>query len=276
MRRPKPKVLNPVHPNAGIRAKYRRRILALVDEMTHSYQFWIEQAYARTPPAIAQDAGYSAKTKAKIKLSSKELEQALKKLAKRWQDRFAEAAPKLAGWFATAVDKRSHLALMHILRKGGWTVNLKITPALRDVIHASVIENVSLIRSIPEQFHTQIEGMVMRSVIAGRDLAPLTQDLQRHFKVTRRRAELIARDQNNKATAAITRARYLDIGVEEAIWLHSHGGNKPRPTHLANTGKRFNVAEGWYDPDPRVRRHIHPGELINCRCVCKPVVKGFS
>lgn len=271
----KPITLRPVHPNAGIRAKYRRRLLALVDEMTQSYLFWIERAYERAPPAIAQDAPYGSKTKAKVKLSSKELERELKKLAKRWQDRFADAAPRLAGWFSKAIDKRSHDALMHILRKGGFTVNLKVTASLRDVIHASVVENVSLIRSIPEQFHTQIEGMVMRSVIAGRDLAPLTRDLQKHFGVTRRRAELIARDQNNKATAMITRARYLDIGFEEAIWLHSAGGRKPRPTHVANSGKRFNMREGW--PDPALGgKLIWPGTEINCRCVAKPLIKGFS
>jgi len=69
---------------------------------------------------------------------------------------------------------------------------------------------------------------------------------------------------------------FRSLGIEQAVWLHSGGGKRKRPTHVANSGKRFNVAEGWFDPDPKVRRHIHPGELINCRCVCRPVVKGFT
>jgi len=264
-KRPKSKVLRPVHPNAGLQAWYRRRLLALVDEMHDSYLYWLKAAYAANPPAIAQD-----------ELPSAALQRALKRLVKRWRKNFATAADELAVYFMTKIEKRSRATLMKILRDGGWTVELNITPALRDVIRASVIENVALIKSIPEQFHTQVEGLVMRSVTAGRDLAPLTKALQKQFGVTRRRAELIARDQNNKATAAITRARYVDLGLTEAIWLHSGGGKQKRPTHVANSGKRFDVVKGWFDPDPKVRRFIHPGELINCRCVCRPVVKGFS
>lgn len=265
MRRRKPKSLRPIHPNAGIRAAYQKKLLALVDEMIASYRYWIEAAYKKNPPAIAQD-----------ETPSKELERALRRLAKRWNKNFDEASKELAKYFATRVEARSRTALRKILKDGGWTVKFTMTPGMRDVLNATVEENVALIKSIPQHFHTQVQGLVMRSVVAGRDLAPLTRELQKQFGVTRRRAVLIASDQNNKATASLTRARYIDLGIEEAVWLHSHGGKEPRPTHLKNNGKKFNVAEGWYDPDPRVKRHIQPGELINCRCVCKPVVKGFS
>jgi hypothetical protein len=57
--------------------------------------------------------------------------------------------------------------------------------------------------------------------------------------------------------------------------LHSGGGKEPRRTHVKNSGKKFNVAQGWFDPDKTVRKYIQPGELINCRCVSRPV-KGFS
>lgn len=264
------KILKPIHPNAGIHAAYRKKLRALVDDMLVSYKHWILASYRRNPPAIAQDA-----------LPSRELEREVRNLGKRWKSKFNAAAPELAKYFATKVEKRSRATLMKILKDGGWTVQpsfFRNSEAARDVLGATIAENVSLIKSIPEHFHTQIEGLVMRSVTTGRDLAQLTRDLQKQFGVTRRRAEFIARDQNNKATAAITRVRYMDMGIQEAIWIHSLGGKEPRKTHLA-AGKRkqrFNVAEGWYDPDPKVKRHIQPGELNNCRCVCRPVVKGFS
>lgn len=265
MKRPKPQTLRPVHPNAGIGAAYRKKLIALVDEMAISYAHWIRAAYRAHPPAIAQD-----------EVPSKELERALRKLSKQWQKNFDGSAEALAAYFATKIENRSRRTLTKILKDGGWTVRFKVTAALRDVMTATIAENVSLIKSIPTQFHTQVEGLVMRSVTAGRDLAPLVKGLQKQFGVTRRRAELIARDQNNKATAAVTRARYIDMGIEEAIWLHSGGGKRKRPTHVTQSGKKYNVAEGWFDPDPKVRRFIHPGELINCRCVPRPVVKGFS
>jgi SPP1 gp7 family putative phage head morphogenesis protein len=261
----KPLVLRPIHPSAGIRAAYRGKLLKLVDEMIDSYLYWVRAAYRKTPPRMAMDD-----------VPARELEKALAALAKRWERNFDTASKELAQYFATKVENRSRRTLMSILKKGGFTVEFKMSAALRDVMTATVAENVSLIKSIPQQFHSQVSVMVMQSVTAGRDLAPLTRQLQKQFGVTRRRAELIARDQNSKATAQITRARYVDMGIKKAIWLHSGGGKTKRPTHVKNSGKQYDIAKGWFDPDPKVKRFIQPGELINCRCVPRPVVQGFS
>jgi len=258
------RTLAPVHPNAGLRQAYQRKLLALVEAMSRSYVWWICACYRQNEPVLAQDSPAS------------ELDKTIKGLGRYWSKRFNAIAPELAEWFAQDVDKRSSAALRSTLRKGGISVRFKVTKAMRDVLDASVAESVGLIRSIPQQYHTEVEGLVMRSVKAGRKLDVLTRELQQRYGVTRRRAALIARDQNNKTTAALTRARYEDLGIEKAVWLHSTAGKEPRPTHVKNSGKVYAVSEGWFDPDPRVRKRIWPGELINCRCVAKPVVKGFS
>jgi uncharacterized protein with gpF-like domain len=118
--------------------------------------------------------------------------------------------------------------------------------------------------------------MVMRSVQTGRDLGRLAKDLQKQFGVTKRRAALIARDQNNKATASMTRVRQVQLGITEAIWVHSGAGKHPRPTHVkaGRDSVRYDVSKGWFDPD--AKQWIWPGILVNCRCVSKPVIKGFS
>lgn len=268
------KVLSAVHANAGIRAAYQKRLRALVAEMAVSYHHWILAAYRRVPPKMAQDASYGAKQKARTGLASREMERELKKLGARWEREFDDAAHRMAGWFAKSTMARTDGALRSILRKGGFSVEFQMTAAMRDVLNATVAENVSLIKSIPAQFHTQVEGMVMRSVTAGRDLSELTKGLRERFGVTRSRAEFIALDQNNKATAALRRARETEMGIEEGVWLHSHAGKKKRPTHVKQNGKRFSIREGWYDP--AVKRHIMPGELPRCRCTWKVVVKGFS
>jgi SPP1 gp7 family putative phage head morphogenesis protein len=258
----KPRTIAAVQPNAGIRAAYRKKLLRLVDEMIVSYEHWLLASYRRNPPAMAQDA-----------TPSKELERALKQLARRWEKNFTEMAWKMGGWFAQSIEKRSRAALMTMMKKAGWTVRFTMTPQMRDVSSAIVTENVGLIKSIPQQFHTQIEGMVMRSVARGRDLGTLRKDLQKTFHTTRKRAELIARDQNNKATNQLARVRQLEMGITQAVWMHSAAGKTPRPTHVANNGKVFDLSTGWYDPAEK--KHILPGELINCRCVSRPIVKGF-
>jgi uncharacterized protein with gpF-like domain len=155
------------------------------------------------------------------------------------------------------------------------TVPFEMTPAMRDIFNATVGENVGLIKSIQSEYHTQVQGAVMRSVAAGRDLGMLTDELTERYGITRRRAAGIALDQNNKATSDMVRVRQANLDVM-AMWLHSHAGKVPRPTHLANSGKLYDPKVGWHDPDPKVNKRIWPGMLIKCRCVSRTVIKGFS
>jgi SPP1 gp7 family putative phage head morphogenesis protein len=259
------RVLRPVHANAGIGAAYRQAIENLVEEMTASYAHFLKAQYKRNPPAMALDA-----------TPAKELQRELSLLGKRWEKRFNEAAPKLARWFATRASRRSEASLKAILKEAGISVEFQMSKPMKDAFEATVFENVSLIKSVGEQYHRQIEGTVMRSVTAGRDLSILAKDLEHTYGVTKKRAALISRDQNNKATAVMTRARQEEVGITKAVWLHSHGGKTPRKTHWANNGKPYDPAKGWFDPDPKVRKYIWPGTEINCRCVSRSVVKGFS
>lgn len=253
MSRRNEKLLRPVFPNAGIERAYRRKMQALVHEMARSYHYWLCACWRKKAPVMAQDASPAI-----------DLEKTLRKLFRYWDRRFRAAAPKLAAYFSLAAHKRSDAVLRKILRDSGISVQFRMTRGMQDILSATLAENVGLIRSIPEQYHTQVQGLVMRSVQTGRDLHQLTRDLKQRYDITQARAELIARDQNNKATSAMNRARQAELGITEAVWLHSHGGKKPRKTHIANHGKRYSTAEGWYDPDPKVRKRIWPGELINC------------
>jgi uncharacterized protein with gpF-like domain len=259
------KLLRPVRPNSGLEAAYRRKLDGLIKEMSDSAEYWLTASYRANPPELAADG-----------TPADALRRSIKGLAARWFKRFDAAAPKLAAWFAQATEKRSSSALKKILKDGGFTVEFQMTPAMRDVLDATVNANVAMIKSIPAQYLTEVETMVMRSVQTGRDLGSLTKELEARFSVTRRRAALIAKTQNNMATASMTRARNLEIGLTEAIWVHSHGGREPRPSHVkAGAEKvRYDIAKGWYDP--AIGEFIQPGALIGCRCVGRPVVKGFS
>ena len=116
----------------------------------------------------------------------------------------------------------------------------------------------------------------MRSVAAGHDIGFVASEIQSRYHLAKKRAAFIARDQSSKITGQLTRARQIEAGITKAKWLHSHAGKAPRPTHVAMHGQEYDVAEGMYDPDKRVRRNVYPGELINCRCVSRSVVKGFT
>lgn len=261
---PNDKVLRPVHPSAGLTVAYRKKLDGLIEEMVKSVSFWLEASYKANEP-LAQD-----------ELPASALKAAIRKLTARWQKRFNEAAPKLADYYAIAIEKRSSAALRNILKEAGISVEFRMTPAMQDIFRATVQANVELIKSIPAQYLTQVQGSVMRSVQTGRDLGTLAKELEEHYGVTKRRAAFIARSQNNLATASMTRARQVELGIAEAIWMHSGGGKHPRPTHLAagRDKTKYDTSKGWFDP--AVGKNIFPGELPNCRCVSRAVVRGFS
>ncbi len=260
----KEKTIPPVRANPTLEYRYRKALLSLIEEMGRSVSYWIVAQYRETPPEFAEDAS-----------SANALQGEMDELKGRWNKRFEEEAERLADRFVKSVLRRSDFALKSNLKKTGFTVKFKMTKAQRDILNASVHENVSLIKSIPAKYLGDVEGLVMRSVQTGRDLGSLSTKLEKTFKVTKKRAALIARDQNNKATGAMNRARQSELGIKQAIWVHSHAGKTPRPSHL-KAGKnktRYDIDKGWFDPDEG--EYILPGELINCRCSSKSIIPDF-
>ena len=253
------KVARAVHANMGVRQRYQRRLLTLIREMTDSAEYWLSAQRKAAPPVLASDA-----------TPSEAMQKELRKLAKRWKKRFDEMAPQVAESFVKNQFRGTSLAMRQALRDAGWSVEFTLTPAMRDAFEASLAENVGLIKSIPEQYLQEVEGIVMRNYSAGRDLKSMAAEIRSRYHVVANRAVLIARDQSNKANAVVQRARQQDLGITEAIWMHSHAGKTPRPTHVAMNGKRYEVAKGMWDS--AVKKWIFPGEEINCRCVGRSVL----
>lgn len=266
MKRPIRRLGAPIHPNAGNAAVYRKRLDALIDEMHRSLVWWLCARWREKPPVLATDESPAAG-----------LRRTMTTLSKRWESRFDEAAEKLAEHFAKRAAERATGKLEEILDQAGMTVQFKTTAAIRDALSATVGENVGLIRSIASEHLSAVEGLVMRSISTGRDLNSLAKELEARYRLTKQRAALISRDQNNKATATIARVRQQEAGITQARWLHSGGGRHPRPEHVAFSAGR--LGGPLYDPAKGAYlegKWTWPGVEINCRCVSRPVVEGFA
>ena len=151
------------------------------------------------------------------------------------------------------------------------TVSMQITPEVQTVLDSLYETQVGLIKSIPEQYLTQVQTLVQQSVTNGRDVGFLKEELKKRYGITGRRAKVIARDQNAKASNAISRERCKSAGITHGIWVHRAGGSKTyRQSHLKMNGEKFELAAGCYDPHEG--REVHPGELINCKCDFRPVI----
>jgi SPP1 gp7 family putative phage head morphogenesis protein len=255
---PTPVLLAAVRPNAGIEAWYRRVLDNHIHKMQRSVAYWIISQYD------AASLGLDA-------LPASQLQRELGRLTSQWETAFTRLARWLPKKFAERVQKYSDNALDSRLPQG-IRVRFTMSQAMRDAYQAVINEQVGLIKSIPRRHIDEIQGLVMRSVSRGRDLHFLTRQLTKRYGVTKRRAELIARDQNNKATSVMQAARQRELGITSGVWQHSHAGKHPRISHIHADGKEFELAKGMFIDG----EWIMPGELINCRCTWRPVIQGFK
>ena len=161
-------------------------------------------------------------------------------------------------------DKR----FMQELRKAGFTVNFQLSPNIEDILEASVKENVGLIKSIGVDYLERVQQQVWSGVASGYDLGQIAKDLSKAYGISDRRAKNIARDQGAKAHAVIERERRKEAGITQAVWLHSHAGKVPRPSHVKANGKVFDIEKGLYLDGVWTL----PGVQINCRCGSASIV----
>lgn len=264
----KPQPLRAVRPNMGVRFRYQRQMISLIDEMNTSILYWLEAQYKKTPPALAQDAKPTP---------SKAMQKRFREIARQWKKRFNDAAPKIAEAYLQGSFKATDSAMRAALAEAGISVKFKMTAAMRDAFNASLDENVGLIRSIPERYLQQVEGIVARNYATGRDLSSMVKELKSLYPKAANRAVLIARDQSNKANSVVENARRLQLGITEAIWMHSGGGKHPRPNHVKASGTVYDVRKGCPIKNEKgTLEYIMPGQKINCRCVSRSVLPGVA
>lgn len=140
----------------------------------------------------------------------------------------------------------------------------KRIPAIRDQF---VGENVSLIKSIPTQVLSEVEGVVGRAFTSATPHDVLVKQINERFSVGESRARLIARDQIGKLYGQTNAYRQQDLGITSFIWRTS-GDERVRDEHAALEGLEFNYPEGA--PGEGI-----PGEPFQCRCSAEPVFKDL-
>lgn len=130
-----------------------------------------------------------------------------------------------------------------------------------------VKENVNLISTIPEDTLDKMQDIVYDGYVNGRTTTQMVKDIQRVYGVSKRHANLIARDQTAKLNGQIQQYQQQDAGIEEYIWCTT-GDGRVRSSHRALNGMKFR----WdTPPENSDGRACHPGEDYQCRCIGRPV-----
>ena len=228
--------------------------------MHKSLLWWIEAQYKAG--GFAMDAGET---------DAERLQREMERLREQWTQHFESLGERLAKMFAKKVMGYADYNAKTAFQAVGVTVSMNLTDAMRQAYQGVIGEQVGLIRSIAEQHLGNVQRLVMESVQRRRDLHYLSVELRKRYGITKRRAALIARDQNNKATATLQSARQLEMGITHGIWRHSHAGKEPRPSHVQADGERFDLRKGMFLDG----KWTLPGHEINCRCFYSPVLPAY-
>jgi SPP1 gp7 family putative phage head morphogenesis protein len=132
-----------------------------------------------------------------------------------------------------------------------------------------VHENTRLIRSLPRDLVDQIEATVIRALRQGSTVRQLEREFRDKLALTKRRAQLIARDQVSKYSGELTRHNQTSAGIEKYRWETSRD-ERVRAEHRQLDGQVFS----WDKPPVSARNggRYHPRQGFNCRCDAIPVI----
>ena len=265
--------------NAALQEKYVKALERLVKHMTIQTHKEIiklfkgeisEDFFKQQEELAAMDASLSSQ--ARILMNA---------LTRTFSQLFNSRASTLAQKMVEATSRTSVSTVHRSLEQltGGLSLKTSIVRAgQEEVATALIAENVSLIKSIPQEYFKNVTGSVMRSITSGRGLADLVPDIQKYEGQTYRRAKNLALDQTRKAYNSINNQKLTELGVKQFEWGHSGGGLHPRESHIKISGMIFSFDPIELEKEqaavgvPESDRGL-PGYPINCKCILKPIIK---
>lgn len=264
---------NVLRSNISVENRYAVALMRLADAMTAQVARDVLALY-RTDTArqrYATDANLGSQ--ARILLN---------KLENQFFKTFNANAKHIADRMVRGADKQSKATLHSSLQRlsGGLSLSTgAITADMRDMLTATVAENVGLIKTIPQEYFGQVRGAVMRSItepdtdgLAGvvRKVEGLLNERARQI---RNKARNLALDQTRKTYNNFNKGRMEAVGIEEFEWVHSGGGQRPRELHQQRLNGNIYSFNDLPVIDERTGERGIPGQAINCRCTMRPVLR---
>lgn len=164
--------------------------------------------------------------------------------------------------FAEQIDRHGLRQVKRAIKKQYDELYGRAEPWRDDALAAWEAENLRLIKSIPENYVSDLQGTVTRAINEGESATDLAAIIKGTYDKPKKRAELIAKDQVGKLHSQLAKERLESIGVKEYKW-RGILDSRERPEHIAREGKVFK----WSQPPP----DGHPGQPIHCRCYPEPI-----
>lgn len=156
-----------------------------------------------------------------------------------------------------------------------------LTAPLGDAYRDLMEQQVSLIKSIPEQAAQRVHDLALEArAETGRGYAYIASELLRTTDLNQARANLIARTETARAASVLTQVRAVFVGGTSYIW-RSVGDARVRNVDGDPVGSHRllnGTVQLWAKPPVAMKNGTtgHPGTVPNCRCWSDPIIPGFG
>jgi len=159
---------------------------------------------------------------------------------------------------------------------------------LEDFVSMQINKNVSLVKSIPDDFFKQIEAEIYQGVSNGATYSSIAKkingikNISSVFGKLSNRTKFIARNEVENINAALVKKRSEKVGLKEFIWQTARDervrGNpaglypNAKCSHYKLDGEVF----AWDKGAKCGGKVIYPGSDFNCRCVAINIIQGIN
>ena len=275
-------ISKPFQVNVGLEKKYKRELTSLCNSMLKDISEKIASVYRanKSDVSFAMDG------------IANDMKNVLSELRKKYERIFRVQGTEYAKNMVMRQLRQARISFQNLMedlfpKESLVLSGSALSDEMKEVVEASIMENVSLIKSIPEQYLDRVAGAVTRSIQAGGSIKQLKQEIVKYNGMTRRRADNIATDQTRKTYTSINLRNMQKYGIKKVKWVHSGGGQHPRSYHLARwdgTSEPPNGLNGYIfdiDSPPIIQKaqgniqeiRGYPAQLPNCKCTMAAVVE---
>lgn len=148
-----------------------------------------------------------------------------------------------------------------IARLTGQSLWLGVFPS--GLLEPFLVEHMKLIEGLQREHLEKIGLAIERGIRQGRLHKDITKDIRQMTDMSKRRAQLVARNAPLQYSGEITRHHQMSAGIRSYRWQTS-GDERVRKSHRARDG----VVYTWEGPGP------HPRSEVLCRCDAIPVLSN--
>ena len=258
----------PLIPSAAIREWYDKQLSSVTRAMIDDYREQIGKALEDKSVQVffATDAAAASVLKGVVK-----------ELNRKWSDVFKAFAKKTSHEFTKRVDEQATSSTLASLSVAGvQQPRAAYNSGVENTLSASQDFNNTLITGIQQEVHEQIYSAVMLSLTSPNPEEQGQTGIESALKEagikSKKRIDLITRDQTSKLYSALSDDRMRENGITRFRWLHSSAGKVPRQTHVDKDGEIFDLDDPRLWEGPKADQGP-PGWAINCRCRKLPIIE---